>query len=281
MSTAGCRPRMNSRSSVRASTTSSWAAGQGLADGFGFGLEPLPGHTQVHGQRYQPLLRAVVQVAFDPAAFGVGRGDQIGAAAGQRLDPQRQRLAAAGPEQRPGQALVGPGHPPGQRRHDGKQGNQQAPGQAGEHRKQVVRELVPGAPQGPNGRRDLRPKRRAEPGSLHGAEPMHQPRGQRHDQEDYPDVHDDVLPVIRAGRQREQGHAPDHDEHAEQDTAQATAGEHAARAFGIARQVMRSRYSAAGRLVWGAPAGRVGFSPVEAGWAPRLQPPARSALWIP
>ena len=28
------------------------------------------------------LLRAVVQVAFDPAAFGVGRGDHVRAAAG-------------------------------------------------------------------------------------------------------------------------------------------------------------------------------------------------------
>ena len=83
--------------------------GDGLADGFGFGLEALPGHAEVHGQRYQPLLRAVVQVAFDPAAFGVGGGDQVGAAAGQRLDPLGQALAAAGPEQRPGQALVGSG----------------------------------------------------------------------------------------------------------------------------------------------------------------------------
>ena len=57
--------------------------GDGLADGFGFGPETLAGHAEVHGQRDQPLLRAVVQVAFDPAAFGVGRGDQVGAAAGQ------------------------------------------------------------------------------------------------------------------------------------------------------------------------------------------------------
>ena len=45
------------------------------------------GHAEVHGQRDQPLLGAVVQVALDAAALGVGRGDELGPAAGQRLDP--------------------------------------------------------------------------------------------------------------------------------------------------------------------------------------------------
>jgi hypothetical protein len=37
----------------------------------------------VHGQRDQPLLGAVVEVAFDPAPFGVGGGDDLGPAPGQ------------------------------------------------------------------------------------------------------------------------------------------------------------------------------------------------------
>jgi hypothetical protein len=42
-----------------------------------------------------------VQVALDPAALGVGGGHDLGPAAGQRLDPHRQLLAAAGTEQGP------------------------------------------------------------------------------------------------------------------------------------------------------------------------------------
>src|SRR4029450_3989467 len=87
LSTAGCRPRTNSRSSARAATASSCAlamasragaarsggrVGVGLARGLvrvgGAGA----GHPQVHGQRDQPLLGAVVEVALDPAPFGVG-----------------------------------------------------------------------------------------------------------------------------------------------------------------------------------------------------------------
>jgi hypothetical protein len=38
-------------------------------------------------------LRAVVEVTFDAAPFGVGRGDDVGAAARQRLDLPRQLRA--------------------------------------------------------------------------------------------------------------------------------------------------------------------------------------------
>ena len=109
LSTAGCRPRMNSRSSDSASTASSCASAIARRTGSGASAEALPGHAEVHGQRDQPLLRAVVQVALDPAALGVGRGDDVGPAAGQRLDPLRQFLAAARARAAPGPRPRPPG----------------------------------------------------------------------------------------------------------------------------------------------------------------------------
>jgi hypothetical protein len=99
---------------VSRSVTRTGAAGRGFGFGFGFGFEALPGHAQVHGQGHQPLLSTVVQVAFDAAAFGVGRSDQVGAAAGQRLGPLGQLLPAGGPEQPLRQVLVDLNRPPGQ-----------------------------------------------------------------------------------------------------------------------------------------------------------------------
>ena len=72
--------------------------------------ETCPGHAEVHRQRDQPLLGPVVQVTLDPAALGVGRGDDLGPALGQRLEPEREFLALARSEQRPGQHLVGARH---------------------------------------------------------------------------------------------------------------------------------------------------------------------------
>ena len=112
-STAGCRPRTKLAQLGRAPAWPRRAprrcASRTRADGVG---EDGPGHAEVHGQRDQPLLGAVVQVAFDPAAFGVGGGDELGPAAGQRLDPHRQLLGAAGAEQAPGRGRVGPGDAP-------------------------------------------------------------------------------------------------------------------------------------------------------------------------
>ena len=54
-----------------------------------------------HRQRDEPLLRAVVQVALDPAALGVGRGDHAGARLLERADARRQALALARLEQQP------------------------------------------------------------------------------------------------------------------------------------------------------------------------------------
>jgi hypothetical protein len=84
----------------------------------------------VHRQRDQALLRAVVEVALDPAPLRVGRGDDLGPAAGQRFHPQRQLLGAAGTEQRPRRDLVrvrhaarhpGRGEQHGDRQHGGDQ----------------------------------------------------------------------------------------------------------------------------------------------------------------
>jgi hypothetical protein len=43
-----------------------------------------------HGQRYQPRLRAVVQVPLDAAQFGTVRGDGARPRLGQLLDPLGQ-----------------------------------------------------------------------------------------------------------------------------------------------------------------------------------------------
>ena len=183
--------------------------GDGQPDRFGFGVEPLPGHAEVHGQRDQPLLRAVVQVPLDPAAFGVGRVDQVGAAAGQRLDPQRQLLAGPRAEQRPGQPLVRPGHLPGQPGPDGKQHRQQGTAGPGDHRQRVESELAPGrgreprpgqprrGPGGPGRGGDLHPERRPDPRPLQQGEPLHHPRQQHQHQHVDGDEDRGVLPAAR------------------------------------------------------------------------------------
>ena len=167
---------MNSRSLRQRQHGLIVRVGDRPAHGFRRAGEALPGHAEVHGQGDQPLLRAVVQIPLDPAALGVGRGDDVGPAAGQRLDPLRQFLAAARPEQRPGRGLIRPRHLPGQpgrreqqpgRRDDGggpggggrvardqvgdrghrgqpAGGHQPAAGHPGDDRQQVEPELPPG-----------------------------------------------------------------------------------------------------------------------------------------
>ena len=69
-----------------------------LARALGVAVEALLGHAEVHRQRHEPRLGAVVQVALDPLQLG-GRGvDRAGARLGQPLDAGGQR----GPEQRRG-----------------------------------------------------------------------------------------------------------------------------------------------------------------------------------
>ena len=99
LSTAGCRPRMNSRSSERASTGFVVSLGDRPPGGFADVGEAGPRDAKVHRERDQPLLGAIMQVAFDPAAFGIGGGDDAGPAAGQRLDSLRQVVATARAEE--------------------------------------------------------------------------------------------------------------------------------------------------------------------------------------
>jgi hypothetical protein len=74
---AGWIPRASSRSSAsdRASSCSAGVEPRRELDvAARFGASA--GHPQVQGQRHQPLLRAVVQVAFEPSPRLVLRGDQ-------------------------------------------------------------------------------------------------------------------------------------------------------------------------------------------------------------
>ena len=76
-------PRARSRSSASASPASSPA----LRTRSAASASPLAARCSARPQRqrerHQPLLRAVVQVALEPAALGVGRGDHAGAGVAQ------------------------------------------------------------------------------------------------------------------------------------------------------------------------------------------------------
>ena len=64
-----------------------------------------PGQAELHGQRDQPLLGAVVQVAFDAPALGLERVDQPGPGPGQ-LDQLRVDVGRGG-QDRPGHRRAG------------------------------------------------------------------------------------------------------------------------------------------------------------------------------
>ena len=67
------------------------------------------GQAQVERECDEALLRAVVQVALDPAAFGVGGVEHAGPAVGEVGDPAGQLLLTARSQQRPGGGGVDPG----------------------------------------------------------------------------------------------------------------------------------------------------------------------------
>ena len=69
-------------------------AGDELQRAVGIGGELLLGPAEVHAERDQPLLRAVVQVALDAAALGLGAVERGGAARVELLDPGLERVAA-------------------------------------------------------------------------------------------------------------------------------------------------------------------------------------------
>ena len=77
-----------------------------LPGGRGIGRNLLPGHTELHGQGDESLLGAVVQVAFDPAAFGQSRRKHPRTAVGQLLHALGEPGTPARPQQRPSQGDV-------------------------------------------------------------------------------------------------------------------------------------------------------------------------------
>ncbi len=77
-------------------------------------LERGLGEPQVQRERDQPLLRAVVQVPFDTAAFGVGGVDRTGPALGQVLDAPFEFLGAADVQHCPADHVLQPHEGAGQ-----------------------------------------------------------------------------------------------------------------------------------------------------------------------
>ena len=83
---AGCRPRAISRSSRRPVSSSRAASSSSVGRRLRVRGQPRPGEAQLEHDRDEALLRAVVEVALEPAALVVAgpdqaraRGDQVGA----------------------------------------------------------------------------------------------------------------------------------------------------------------------------------------------------------
>ena len=75
---AGWMPRASSRSSSSEWASSSLAVGRELLRLGGVAPDVGAEHPQLQRERDEPLLRAVVQVALEPAALGVaGRDDPL------------------------------------------------------------------------------------------------------------------------------------------------------------------------------------------------------------
>ena len=84
MSTAGWMPRASSRSSPRLSRSSSWARSSRPASSLVLGRADARG-AQQQGERDEPRLRAVVEVALEPPARGVAGRHEPRAARPQLL----------------------------------------------------------------------------------------------------------------------------------------------------------------------------------------------------
>ena len=97
-STGGAIPRARSRSSAIAALASPRALADELGD-LGLVGEPLLGAAELHAQRDEPRLRAVVQVALDPPQLGGLDVERAAPGAGELVDALGQ-LAARGPGSR-------------------------------------------------------------------------------------------------------------------------------------------------------------------------------------
>ena len=126
--------------------------------------EPGLGPAQVHGQRHQPLLRAVVQVPLDPAAFCLGRIHHPGPALLQFGDPLGLVGAATRADQVAGHRDVQAGQPLGQPRGHGQQ--EQPEHGAGHHLAEVGdrRGNMPFVQQPPAEQRQPEQRQRERPG---------------------------------------------------------------------------------------------------------------------
>jgi hypothetical protein len=82
--------------------------GLGQQPGGRRGVTLAPGPAEQDGQRDQPLLHTVVQVALDAPAFAVHRPHDAGPARGEFGDPAPQHLVLGGPEVPAGQPRVEP-----------------------------------------------------------------------------------------------------------------------------------------------------------------------------
>ena len=127
MSTTGWMPRASSRSSAVAAASSSIASSSSSAVVAGSRLELVARQPQVHRQRHQPLLGAVVEVALDPAPLRVAGLDDPRPRGAQLLDLGPQlgvELLVLGAER--GGDLLGPADPRAQ------QAQQEGEGEGGE-----------------------------------------------------------------------------------------------------------------------------------------------------
>ena len=102
-------PRTRSRSSRIARLDSSWASASSASTAAGSLGELGAGAAQLHRDVGEPVLRAVVQVALDPAQPRVGRLDRARAASPRAGDPLGQLGAVVGREQRLGQRAAARG----------------------------------------------------------------------------------------------------------------------------------------------------------------------------
>ena len=89
-------PRASSRSSAEASVSSLPTRSRNGAGELRVLVDPRPRHAHLERQRDEPLLRAVVQVALDLAARGVGRLDDARARGVQLLVARPLDLAGSG-----------------------------------------------------------------------------------------------------------------------------------------------------------------------------------------